>query len=867
MSARPRALVVAFCLSLSSVMVAPGAPAPDGRPKPPSKRGAGPADRYGDSLPPGATARLGTVRLRHAAAVTCLAYSSDGTVLASGGEDRVVRLWDADTGEELREGVQVPGHVSSVLFTPDGRTLVTADWSPRHRSVTAWNVADGTERRSFPGVTTAACLALSADGKTLAAVEPIGAIQLWDFETGEPIRRLCEEDGKHIRCIAFSPDGAALAVGDAGSAIRLWDWAAGKERAALDADKGGVDSLSFSPDGRTLAASGDDGAVTLWVVREGKAARRLKEATNGAGCAAFSPDGAALATARSGTVHVWDPETGKETRQFPADPGGVYCLAFSPDGKRLATAGADHVIRVWDLASGKPAHPFASEPGGGVDAHFTSDGRRLALRHGGGAPGEPGSAVRFWEVGAALPPSPSGCADCRTALARISPDGNVVAEHGAEDGTVRLLEAASGKELRRFGRENEVCTWPEAFSPDGTALAVERFDSAFIRVLSGVGRYRVRLLAAASGELLVELDRPANEESVVALGFSPDGKLLALAGPPPRSTRCAVSVWDAKTGKEIPFPVDEPTHGSFFAFFPDGRWLAVGGDARGWVDQLADPGPKDDGIFVRELLTGKTALRLAAPPGQTCCCVSPDGGLLAAGDEAGVVRLYDLDDLKEVRELTGHRGRVCSLSFSPDGKWLASGSADTTVLVWDVAGDAPSRRPGGKGPTAEQLTALWDDLAGADASRAYAAARALTRSPEEAVPFLRERLRPVRRPEPARLARLIRDLDSDEFEERERASRELGEWQEAAGPALDQALPGGPSAEARARIEDLLGRLARRALTPERAREARAVASLERMGTAESRRLLESLAEGVDAVRLTQEAKAALERQPRRPNP
>jgi hypothetical protein len=225
------------------------------------------------------------------------------------------------------------------------------------------------------------------------------------------------------------------------------------------------------------------------------------------------------------------------------------------------------------------------------------------------------------------------------------------------------------------------------------------------------------------------------------------------------------------------------------------------------------------------------------------------------------VRLWELATGKERRRFQGHAGDVSGLAFTEDGKALLTGSQDTTALVWGVT------RPD-EPPTAalsdKDLARLWDDLAGEDAARAWQAVCRLAASPAESVPFLRGRLRPVAEPDPRQLARLIADLDSDRFEVRGQAQRDLEKLGELAAPALREALKS-PSAEVRRKAEALLAKADSLAPSAEALRGLRAVEALEHAGTPEARRLLEALSRGAAAARLTCEARLALGRLGRHP--
>jgi hypothetical protein len=195
---------------------------------------------------------------------------------------------------------------------------------------------------------------------------------------------------------------------------------------------------------------------------------------------------------------------------------------------------------------------------------------------------------------------------------------------------------------------------------------------------------------------------------------------------------------------------------------------------------------------------------------------------------------------------------VRHLAFAADGRTLASASADTTALLWAV------RDPAGRRPA--DTAAAWDDLAGADAARAYDAVCALAARPEASLRWLAEHLHPAAEPPPGRVDHLLRDLDSNQFAERQRATRELEQLGELAEAALRKALAGNPSLEVRQRIERLLNKEARLEPAPDRLRAWRAVEVLEAIGTPAAREILAGLARGAPAAGLTQRAKAAVER-------
>jgi hypothetical protein len=288
------------------------------------------------------------------------------------------------------------------------------------------------------------------------------------------------------------------------------------------------------------------------------------------------------------------------------------------------------------------------------------------------------------------------------------------------------------------------------------------------------------------------------------------------------------------------------------AFSPDGRLLATcgGGAGFGGAKGLAPGG----GVSVWDVTTDKAAVGVppgGLPSGAVSLAFSPDGRTLATASADGVIRLWETASWTVRAEFSGHRDRVTALAFGPDGR-LYSGGLDTTVLGWDVR----PPRPEGDGP----LAAAWDDLTHGDAAQAFRAQGRLRAAPAEAVALLAARLKPARAVDPKVVAGLIADLDSPEFATRDRAAAALRQLGRSAAAALREAREKSASAEVRRKAGNLLAELEESATPPEELRALRAVEVLEWLGTPEARRLLAEWAEGERGAVLTQAAVAALER-------
>jgi hypothetical protein len=336
----------------------------------------------------------------------------------------------------------------------------------------------------------------------------------------------------------------------------------------------------------------------------------------------------------------------------------------------------------------------------------------------------------------------------------------------------------------------------------------------------------------------------------------------------------AVVVWGASTGREVlrvPAGQDGWPTVTAACISPDARTLALeadGGSVTLWElaarkqrarlgaaqARKADPAPAP-------AVSNQVGLIRPAPfrPAAEALAYSPDGRFLAQVMGRGV-RLWDVVARKERGRLEGHFGYVAALAYAPDGRTLVTGGTDGTGLVWDVAKlTEPATRPPGD-DKAEALAAAWQALAGSDAVKAFDGVSMLVAAPGQAVPLLRDHVKPAAAPNEKDLAGWIAGLDSDDFAVRREAAASLRRVGSTAGPALRKVLATDPSAEARRQIEALLADMDQASLTGDDLRAARAVEALEMIGSAEAREILKWLAGGAPGAPATEAAKAALER-------
>jgi RNA polymerase sigma factor (sigma-70 family) len=795
-----------------------------------------------DPLPGGALFRLGSLRLRHRATLRSVAFTPDGKFLASGGWDRVIPFWDPATGKEVRR-IEAPEQgVDAIAFSRDGKLLAGAG---RNGAVILWDAATGKEIRRLGGhQRRVQGIAFSPKGDRLIASDAEVA-RLWDVARDKVLHVLPIGQGT-ISAVAYSPDGQLIAAANSSAASRttfVWDAARGRQVHRLPGEGTYVYALAFAPDSASLLVGALDGPAVVWELATGKPGRPLPGNLASVQTFAFSPDGKLLATGDGDRLRLWDWAARTERWHVTAHPDRVQSVAFSPDGRTIASASAESSIHLWDVATGKPRLPTAGHQERLTAVAYSPDGRTIFT-------GGWDRTVRVWDAATGRErrtfTTDTEQEEGPHRMASVShlavpPDGKLLAVVRTDE-SVRLWELPSGKEWRRF---RAACI---AFSPDGRLFACGGRGPEGAEFDVGI----LRLYERATGKLVRTLH--GHQTPVTAVGFSPDGETLfsrgqlflgARTGEVGENETDYLRAWDVASGRQRRvFPGASLI--TSLALSPDGRTLAT----------FSFQGKS---VLLLETATGGKRAELRGHSEMLFqTAYSPDGRTLASAGMDGVVRLWDARSGKELGRLQGHRGWVLGVAFSPDGRRLVSGSTDTTALVWDVA--RYTRREAATARlSADEVRSAWDDLAG-DAGKAYRAVGLLAAAPDQAVPFLAERVKPAAAPDPKRVAALLAGLDSERFADREAATRELEELGGLVEPAVRRTLAAKPSAEVKRRLKGLLEKLD--AVTPEpgQVRAVRAVEVLEHAGTPAARRLLAELAGGVPEARLTREAREALRR-------
>jgi WD40 repeat protein len=676
-------------------------------------------DALGDPLPPGAVARLGTLRWKHPAGpnltnanlpwpveIFAAKFSADGKKIVSvEAMAGTVRVWDAGTGKEVPGPWTQMVHAERLLaLSPDGRLLAVHGAAKRlaDKALVIWDLAEGKLVQSLARDDKDIHAAqFSSDGKSLVTSQG-NTLTWWDVSTGKmqrswqpPVEDLkpADEGGKKIavRFYLYVSPGGRYAV------AAVWhvdseDQAVAGNEVFFDLANGKVlwrtpvvpvkalRGFVFSQNNERLMFLGTE-KLQLCEATTGKVmAEQAWDAQcprDGIHALALSADGTAVAVAaKNSRVFVWRV---KDTswRPFscritqPTGHSSIRSLAFAPDGKTLLVpANAD--LQLYDVATLKERFPCDGHRDWVDYVAFSADGKRLLT----------GSAQRnlhpqelaTWEVGTWKQLS------LLSARKPIRPNiGTVSAEHTVYVGSkgndrFNLYDFASGKLLgrlqvldREIPKEDPNEQESGFFAPGGKFYVL-------------TGKYRgkpvPRLYEVPSGKMLFRLPsfNLPSTAAIHPLAFSADGRLVALY-----AMNSVIYILETATGQEVQRLGEEPGPEYYdfheLAFSPDGRFLAS------WNDF-------DHAIRLWNLKTSKVVLRIddKKKDGTVHFAWSPDGRLLAVGTSK--IQVWEMASLKVRHEFTGHQSEIRSLAFSPDSRLLASGSTDTTVLIWDMTGSA-----------------------------------------------------------------------------------------------------------------------------------------------------------------------------------
>jgi WD40 repeat protein len=590
----------------------------------------------------GASAGMGRAvsRLTHQDRVNALAFSPDGTLVATASSDKTARVFEARTGNDVFR-LQHQGGVYAVAFSPDSALLATeSSGGTEGSSTSVFDTRTGHKVVQFPHRTQVIAVAF-IDASLVVAVSR-ERIAVLEVRTGHEVVKIDGTSWNIRGVVAISPDGTLVAMASLED-VRVFEALTGREVVRLEHPE--VRMMAFSPNGNQIA-SASYRTSRVFEVRTRSQITRIEDPDTVNGLA-FSRDGTLLATALNDkTARVFEVRTGQEIARLK-HPDRVTAVVFSPDGTLLASASSGKTALVFEVRTGREVTRLEHQDLL-TAVEFSPDGTLVATASGnvGGLP----STVHVFEgrtgrdVAQQLQVGEDKVA--------FSPGGMLVA--AASDQTIRLIEARTGHEVARLEHVNEdgQRVSAMALSPDGTLLAL------------GSSNHRIgiaRVFEALTGRELARLESRAEgvnevEAGIDAVAFSPDGSLLAAGlGSKP-------VVFEARNGREVA-RLGRTFHVTAMAFSADGARIAMGN----W---------DNDGTSIAQVFetrTGRELARLEHLDPLTAVAFSPDGTLVAVGSLHETTRVFQASTGHEVARLK-HQYPVIAVAFSPDSRLVGTGT-------------------------------------------------------------------------------------------------------------------------------------------------------------------------------------------------
>jgi WD40 repeat protein len=595
--------------------------------------------------------------------VVSVAFSPDGTQVATANTNSTVCLWRVTDSQPLLVLTGHTNRVQSAVFSPrlaielpSGHRQLLASGS-HDRTIKIWDANTGECLQTLHGHVEAVwALSWRSDGRMFASSSLDRTIKLWDLHTGE-CRHTLEGHLAMVFGVAWHPQLPLLASCSGDYTIKIWDTETGLCLHTLSSHEAGVLAVTWSPDGKVLASSGIDRVIKLWDVAAETCLKTLLGHASLVWSVAWSPDGRTIASSsQDRTIKLWDATlpwrdnttAGKCLRTFQGHTDWIVSVNWSPDSQILASGSDDCTVRLWDLTGQclRTLHGYAAQvfslswnPHHSILASGTQDG-----------------TVRLWQ------PDTGNCCDtfightsCVWTVA-WSPDGQMLAS-GSSDNTVRLWHRA-GCCLHTFECDNS-WVWSVTWSPDGQRLACS-------------GDNIIKIWDVQTGTCLHTL--LGHTDTIWTVAWSPDGRTLASS-----SSDLTVRLWDVATGACLANWIAHSGWIFTLAWSLDGQTLVSGANdaiVKSW--HIPDP----------YLFTADTAPTCQVLAGHTNGIGSvawhPDGKTLASSSSDLTLKLWDVATNTCVETLTGHDLWVRSLVWIQDGSILASASADTTIALWDV---------------------------------------------------------------------------------------------------------------------------------------------------------------------------------------
>ncbi|HEX5751249.1 MAG TPA: SIR2 family protein [Archangium sp.] len=559
------------------------------------------------------------------------AVTPDGRRVVSASDDKTLKVWDVETGQELATLRGHEGWVMGCVVTPDGRRVVSAS---EDKTLKVWDVETGQELVTSRGHEAAVngCVVMP-DGRHMVSASDDESLKVWEVDTGKELATLRGHVGGVMGC-AVMPDGRRVVSASYDKTLKVWDWVTGKELLSLEGHTGGVRGCAVLPDGRCVVSASNDGTLKIWDVETRRELATLTGHEGWVRCCAVLPDGPRVVSAsEDGTLKIWDVETRRELFALKGHGGCVGACTVTPEGRRVVSASEDGTLKIWDVEAGREPSTPRGHSGWVNGCAMTPDGRHVVSA-------SEDKTLKVWDLTTGQEvrtlEGHRGVVSC----CAMMPDGRRVVS-ASDDGTLKIWEVETGRELLTLEGDGD---WQMG------CAGISRG-----RVVAASANRTLRIWEVETGRKLATLK--GHQGGVRSCAVTPGGRHVVSA-----SNDKTLKIWDVETGREVAILRG---HGGWVmgcAVTPDGRRVVSASE--------------DGTLKIWHVETWRELATLRGHEGWVSgCAVTPDGRRVVSASYDKTLKVWDIDS-----------GRCLSTLFGA-GAFLSVAATSDVVCAGDVLGN------------------------------------------------------------------------------------------------------------------------------------------------------------------------------------